>query len=1224
MSRRSRRLILVVLALLLGGAATLWIGRDLPRQLVRQQLANAVGGEVELGALELLARDHVILHDLRLEQPARVPHIERLTLDRVDVTGSLSELRAGRLSNVRITGGQLELRERSAAPDAAADAEQRIRIESLHVNGLNWRLVASDEPTGRTVGQEAHGTKLETSPGVPGGGGCDAAGCGTAAARLRFDTELPLLVVGEISSRFDRLAVAPALRLVGQSVDRPAVAERGQVRLDLRSDALNVSAEAAVVHERLAERDISIETVNGETALQRTSSGRIDRAPSWSLIELAGRAQLATVATPTPGTCCALRVTSPAVYRDDVSSDDAALGLILESPDWRRGVARLSLTDGDDDTPSWSVSFEGLDLEDVVVPTAPVAEIVGELDLDLRAGSSTDDSLTWRSRLRPRRLNLVGGPAVEFEPTLVEASGIWSEDVSSVEAVADVAAVRGLDQLEVPGLWPLRLDAAGEVEPATATFRGRGEVTTGHLGRSDFEGSAALIAGGPSVEATWRWSGPPLPRLLAALNLPGGAWVSSGRPSARGTLQGSIDAPSISGDGGIDALGLRLEAVAGRSVTWKGTARSAFTLAPGRLILERTSAEGQLQAGELSARRAGGQARRLTVGRGQVRADDAEWTLGDLVRLKGDLARGPRGWAGAIAVEPVAIEAVLDWLAGDPALAASLSATDLAPRGRVGARLRLTSEPRAVWPYLDGTIELRQAGFADSTGARVLEGLAGDFDLAARVQADRLQVEATGETGGFLLLWDTVFADLSETATSWSAEMTVGDGFAADLSLGLQQAPGAEPASSMAWTIARDPTAEAPQANEGLRWSLDVDGADLAAFDAAYLRQLLPPSAALESLGGSAAIHLAGHGRLADRPTNEATTSPLLDRFSELSAFGHVRLTGVTAAAGPLQVEAADLDLPISIRRLSDGTIVGERGAGSLELVGLRLGDLAVPPIATPIWSDGDAFGLATAPSLSVADGRVELRDVRFLRLLRPDRRVEFGVVLDDLELEQVATAGGLPPLDGTVRGELPQIRLQADGALEVDGGGALSIFGGTVRIGGISGREVLSPYPRVQLAATLENISLEQLTQRIDFGRVTGVVEGEIENLSLFRSVPTGFRATLRSVERSGVRQTVDVRAVQNLTILGTGARPSVLDRGLQSLIDSYRYAELGLLVELEDDVLVLRGLAGDDRRELFLRGRFPFAINIVNASPGQPVSFQAMVRRLQSLDLDAARFER
>ena len=63
---------------------------------------------------------------------------------------------------------------------------------------------------------------------------------------------------------------------------------------------------------------------------------------------------------------------------------------------------------------------------------------------------------------------------------------------------------------------------------------------------------------------------------------------------------------------------------------------------------------------------------------------------------------------------------------------------------------------------------------------------------------------------------------------------------------------------------------------------------------------------------------------------------------------------------------------------------------------------------------------------------------------------------------------------------------------------------------------------------------------------------------------------------------------------------------------------------MRLERDVLLLRGLESRGDKELFLRGRLPFRIDVVNAQPGKTVSFQAMVGRLKSLDFARATTER
>ena len=111
-----------------------------------------------------------------------------------------------------------------------------------------------------------------------------------------------------------------------------------------------------------------------------------------------------------------------------------------------------------------------------------------------------------------------------------------------------------------------------------------------------------------------------------------------------------------------------------------------------------------------------------------------------------------------------------------------------------------------------------------------------------------------------------------------------------------------------------------------------------------------------------------------------------------------------------------------------------------------------------------------------------------------------------------------------------------------------------------------------------------------------------------------------IRSPAKRQKHRVVSVRAINNIAILGTGAGTNILDRGIHKLFDRYTYGALGISMSLSGDAFRLRGLEHRGDRELFLRGRLPFPIDVVNAQPGGSVSFQTMVRRLRSLDVSKA----
>jgi hypothetical protein len=112
-----------------------------------------------------------------------------------------------------------------------------------------------------------------------------------------------------------------------------------------------------------------------------------------------------------------------------------------------------------------------------------------------------------------------------------------------------------------------------------------------------------------------------------------------------------------------------------------------------------------------------------------------------------------------------------------------------------------------------------------------------------------------------------------------------------------------------------------------------------------------------------------------------------------------------------------------------------------------------------------------------------------------------------------------------------------------------------------------------------------------------------------------------VRSVRVPGVDQRISLKAVNNIAIVGTGSGLGLIDRGIHRFIDSYPYEGIGIAMELADDRFLLRGLESRGETELFIKGRLPLRLDVVNVHPGTTVSFTAMLDRLRNLDLSGVR---
>ena len=294
----------------------------------------------------------------------------------------------------------------------------------------------------------------------------------------------------------------------------------------------------------------------------------------------------------------------------------------------------------------------------------------------------------------------------------------------------------------------------------------------------------------------------------------------------------------------------------------------------------------------------------------------------------------------------------------------------------------------------------------------------------------------------------------------------------------------------------------------------------------------------------------------------------------------------------------------------------GQPQRGSFRFDSASVGGVQLSATATELSVLGDTVTVTGGLHLPVFGGEVVLENFEFAELARPGRHLAASVGLHRISLAEVARTLGLPPLEGDVAGRFPRVRF-SNGILAVDGTGELTLFGGTVTMREMAGSDLLTRYPRLKFSADWRDIDLAQLTHTFDFGAMSGIVEGQLVDCEIFRDVPIGFRGVLRSVPRKGSPQRISLKAVNNIAIVGTGSGLGFLDSGLRRFISSYAYHSIGVEMSLANDHFLLRGLERRGDQELFVKGRFPLRLDVVNVQPGMTVSFRNMIQRLRTLDV-------
>jgi hypothetical protein len=323
----------------------------------------------------------------------------------------------------------------------------------------------------------------------------------------------------------------------------------------------------------------------------------------------------------------------------------------------------------------------------------------------------------------------------------------------------------------------------------------------------------------------------------------------------------------------------------------------------------------------------------------------------------------------------------------------------------------------------------------------------------------------------------------------------------------------------------------------------------------------------------------------------------------ELGAKSNDWRIGPIALTLPLQIFLADFK-PAAAGAPRIGTLTIER---------IRFANQTIPPIATTISLSNNALRVHQPIRLGIFGGEVEIGNLFWPDLLKDPKQVSFSAETKRLKLEDLTQAMNWPRFSGTLTGSIPQVQ-SAENMLRTQGEIQAELFGGRVRLGKLEIDNPFSALASIKLDAKLDAIQLEQLSQTFAFGRISGILEGSIENLILTDGQPSELRADFHSVDRGG-EQRISVEALNKITVLSSGEDAGALYGGLAGFFDSFRYSKLGFKATLKNDRLTLRGVESRGDQEMLVVGSFlPPTVNIVSHT--QSIAFSELLKRLERIN--------
>ena len=190
---------------------------------------------------------------------------------------------------------------------------------------------------------------------------------------------------------------------------------------------------------------------------------------------------------------------------------------------------------------------------------------------------------------------------------------------------------------------------------------------------------------------------------------------------------------------------------------------------------------------------------------------------------------------------------------------------------------------------------------------------------------------------------------------------------------------------------------------------------------------------------------------------------------------------------------------------------------------------------------------------------------------------IRFALVLDDIDFGRISTALGLPAFKGKLSGTIPNAHY-ANERVDFDGGLSMQLFDGRVAFSSLALERPFGSAPSLSADIAFDDLDLLRLTEVLDFGSITGRLDGHINDLRLVDWTPVAFDAAFLTDNQAGSKQRISQRAVQNISSVGDASFMSSLQGKLIGLFDDFGYRRIGIACKLVNQVCEMSGLPDSD----------------------------------------------
>ncbi|MDO9103484.1 MAG: C4-dicarboxylate ABC transporter [Methylovulum sp.] len=278
----------------------------------------------------------------------------------------------------------------------------------------------------------------------------------------------------------------------------------------------------------------------------------------------------------------------------------------------------------------------------------------------------------------------------------------------------------------------------------------------------------------------------------------------------------------------------------------------------------------------------------------------------------------------------------------------------------------------------------------------------------------------------------------------------------------------------------------------------------------------------------------------------------------------------------------------------------------------LTLGKLPIGPSRLRFLARNQQIGLLEPVTAPFLGGTITINQFSWKAKPQQEPEIFFTGSINNVSLEQLSLALNWTPLSGNINGTIPKVRYR-NNTLSLDGEIVVNVFDGTVKITNLASSDLFSGYPKLYSELWIDNLDLDQLTQKFEFGGITGKLSGYVRQLTLENWRPVSFFAWLGTPDNDNSSHRISQKAVKNIANIGGGGASDLVSRSFLSLFKTFGYDKLGLGCYLSNGVCQLMGVDSQSSGYRIIKGGGLPRIDVIGYNPR--VDWNVLMERLSHI---------